>query len=177
MIPAIRISGILALSMLVFSGTAEAKKRKKKRTRMSQWLRWKGWQQQEGWTHGCYYPPNFEALGGMARQDAGMNGLMRLRLNGRAIEMMASHLVKTSWMRWRSLFWPRPPKLKSFSKPILEHCLKSAQGQGANEWGAWLRSQPAQLTEGECYNGLSYTLVSVVGNHRFLARRTSSVSR
>ena len=157
MVHAIRISGILAFSMLAFSGTAEAKKRKKK-NKNEPVAPLEGWQQQEGWTHGCYYPPNFEALGGMARQDAGMNGFDEIAAQWKGNRNDGISFGENLVDEVEIIVLATPAKAEIVLQANLEHCLKSAQGQGANEWGAWLRSQPAQLTEGECYNGLSYTL-------------------
>lgn len=156
MAPIFRTSFLLATSMLVFSGVADAGKKKKKQKKGAEAP--VGWHQEEGWLHDCYFPPDLAAMEGRSQKDATIAGVDELLTQWRGersdgIEFEANVIDEVE-----VIILSQPSKGVSLLGENLEQCKKSASGQGSAAWHAWLRGSPAALTAGECLQPLDYTV-------------------
>lgn len=146
---------LIALSLAISPSLAEAKKKKKKKGDEPPPV---GWQVEEGWTHSCYFPPDWGALGEGDRKvkRAAVLDEMLTQWRGErdaAVTFKEDHIESVE-----ITLLGRTSDVEGVARKNLDFCKASAAGGDTAAWGSWLKGLPAQLTEGECLTPFDFTL-------------------
>jgi len=149
-----RALSILALSF-VLPSVADARRRKKKEPEAPKL----GWQVEEGWAHGCYFPPDWDSLAELDRRQGRANVLdeMIKQWGGGLDDGVA--FSEGIVMDAETVLLGRPEKIEQVSADNLAKCTTSAtSGGNTGAWRSWVKAMPARLTEGECMQPFTYTM-------------------
>ena len=118
-----------------------------------------GWQTEEGWSHPCYFAPQWESLDLMHRMQARSDALDELvKQWGGSMEdgVMIGEQVAEDL---ETVLLGRPDKIEAVVNQNQTTCIAAAKGGDDGPWTSWVKGLPAKLTLGECSSPpLDYTL-------------------
>ena len=117
-----------------------------------------GFQQDEGWSMSCYYPPDWGSLKELDRRaargkvlDDMMSQWAGKREDGVSFNANIVEDMETTLLGKMEL-------VEAVSAQNLELCKAAATGGGTSAWESWLRGAPAKLTAGECFTHFDFTM-------------------
>ena len=110
-----------------------------------------GWQQEEGWTIACYYPPDFEKMTEIERREAWQSNLeaMFSQWKGERGDGVQFDQDIIEGVEFVSL--SKPNTSETMLQQNLAQCQAVATGSATtSDWKAWAKALPGQLTAGDC---------------------------
>ena len=113
-----------------------------------------GWYQEEGWTHNCYHPPNYDSLlegdRALAREEA-LTAILD-QWNGKREDgvSFSSDVVEEIEITLLGL----PKRIEKVSQDNLIKCKQVATNTGLtmSGWSDWISTLPSSLNADQCYS-------------------------
>jgi len=110
-----------------------------------------GWHQEETWTLACFHPPQYDAMLEMERRDSWQGSMEAMDSQWRGERGDGISVGEDILDQIDYQFSAYPQKVEEVSQQNLEKCRQVATGQlSKDDWQAWIKGLPTQLTAGEC---------------------------
>lgn len=119
-----------------------------------------GWVKQEGWAGSCYFPPNFEAIGGGARRIARSEALTAVVAQWRG-EPDSFVQFNSDWVTAaETTLLGHPDKIEWVAAENAAQCQRAMErGGNLSQWSEWFEGVIPRMQEGLCpYRALDYTV-------------------
>ena len=119
-----------------------------------------GWHTEEEWKGECYYPPNWEEMGPGDRKLARTRAMNEMIKQWRGKHDDVVKFDDEHVMDFETVLLGQPEFIEEVVAENVAFCRKVMTGmEGTERWSAWIKTRPAELTEGQCrYAPLDYTL-------------------
>jgi len=110
-----------------------------------------GWQQEEAWSLGCYFPPEYEKMLDLKRSESREISMDAMMMQWKGQRADGVQFDEKSIDGIELVLLSQPDKIEKLSRENLEKCKQVATGViSTGDWISWGASLPSTLTAGEC---------------------------
>lgn len=119
-----------------------------------------GWVQQDGWAGSCYFPQNFDEIGGGAKRIARSEAITAVFQQWRGEKDSFVRFDDTIVMAAETTILGNPDKVEWVAAENAEQCADAMRrGGDMSRWNSWFREAVPRMQEGLCpYSPLDYTV-------------------